>query len=182
MTAPISADTTLEELAAIVSQALELASISAVLSGGAAVSIFSDNEYSSYDLDFVSTHRLKEIGEALAPLGFTRTVGARQFEHPGTEWFIEFPAGPLAFGETTIDDAETWTLETACGPLRIITPTQSIMDRLAAYTHWHDNQAWDQAVMIARRQRVDWQELLMWAENEGLDAEAIRRVKRAAEA
>ncbi|TLM98089.1 MAG: hypothetical protein FDZ75_03155 [Actinobacteria bacterium] len=182
MTKGISADTTIEDLAAIVSQALESAGISAILSGGAAVSIYSDNEYLSYDLDFVSSNRLKEIGEALAPLGFTRAGTARQFEHANTQWFIEFPPGPLAFGETHFADADAWTLRTAHGPLRIVTPTQSVMDRLAAYAHWHDNQARDQAVMVARHQQVDWQALRAWAEHEGLDVEVIERVRRDADA
>lgn len=57
----ITADTTLAELAAIVSQALEAAGIRATLSGGAAVSIYTDNEYQSLDLDFVTTARRKQL-------------------------------------------------------------------------------------------------------------------------
>ena len=50
----LSPSTTIEELAAMVSTTLESAGISAVLSGGAVVSIYTNNEYESGDLDFIS--------------------------------------------------------------------------------------------------------------------------------
>jgi hypothetical protein len=46
--------TSLEELAAIISQAQEASGFLAPLSGGAAVSIYTNNRYQSEDLDFVS--------------------------------------------------------------------------------------------------------------------------------
>ncbi len=179
---PISEGTTLEELAAIISQTLDDAGITATLSGGGAVSIYSDNEYLSYDLDFVSHGGLKEIGNALAPLGFDRVSGAREFEHPDTRWFVEFPPGPLAFGDTSVDYEDALVLETEFGPIHIVTPTQSVMDRLAAYVHWHDNQARDQAIMVAKRHPIDWQALHTWAQREGADSSVIESVRRAAEA
>jgi len=45
---------TLPELAAVVSEALEAADIIATLSGGAAVSIYTEYRYLSEDLDFVT--------------------------------------------------------------------------------------------------------------------------------
>ena len=58
----ITEATALTELAAIVSDALERAGIVATLSGGAAVSIYSDNRYVSEDLDFVTVAPLKNCG------------------------------------------------------------------------------------------------------------------------
>ena len=66
----ISKKTTLIELAAIVSDALENAGIIATLSGGAAVSIYTDDRYQSVDLDFVTTALLKDLKIVLEPLGF----------------------------------------------------------------------------------------------------------------
>ena len=93
---------------------------------------------------------------------------------------MEFPPGPLAFGETVVRDGDVPMLQTDFGPLRVITPTQSIMDRLAAYVHWNDRQALDQAVMVARRQRVDWNALEEWARREAVDAGLIDKVRRSA--
>jgi hypothetical protein len=52
--AKITPSTSLEELAAIIRQALEASGILATFSGGAAVSIYTNNRYQSEDLDFVS--------------------------------------------------------------------------------------------------------------------------------
>lgn len=173
----ITGETTMQELAVLVSQALECAGITATLSGGGAVSMYSDNEYESHDLDFVSSEQLKALGNAIMPLGFRRVGRARQFEHPDTQWYVEFPPGPLAFGETVVDADEACVLETEYGLLRIITPTQCVMDRIAAYVYWHDNQSLDQAVMVASRQNVDWSALYGWAKRDGIDASAIDKLK-----
>ena len=62
----INADTTDLELAVLVSQTLEEAGITATLVGGAAVSIHSDNEYKSMDLDFVTAAMRDSLVAALA--------------------------------------------------------------------------------------------------------------------
>lgn len=172
--------TTLLELAALVSQALEQFNIASTLSGGAAVSIYTDNEYESYDLDFVTSERNSTIARALAPLGFESEPGTRAFHHPGTEYFVEFPPGPLGLGETIIDHKDAVVIETAYGSLRILTPTQSVMDRLASYLAWHDNQAFDQAAMIAKHHELDWEAIGRWARAEGADASLVSRVKERA--
>ena len=59
------------EVAAIVSAALEDSHITATLSGGAAVTIFSDNAYESTDLDFVTSESNKVIKQQSLSLGFS---------------------------------------------------------------------------------------------------------------
>ena len=48
----ITAATSLQEIAVLVSEALEKVGIPAVLSGGGAVTQYSENEYMTTDLDF----------------------------------------------------------------------------------------------------------------------------------
>jgi hypothetical protein len=103
--AEITFSTSLEELAAIISQALEAAGILATLSGGAAVSIYTNNRYQSEDLDFVSSAAAGKLAKAVETLGFVPTESQRLFEHPQTPWLLEFPAGPLAFGEQIANSA-----------------------------------------------------------------------------
>ena len=86
----------------------------------------------------------------------------------------------LAFGVTVVDHREVPTVLTAYGPLRIITPTHTVMDRLTAYVHWKDGQSWDQAAMVAERQDIDWSALERWAREEGVDKAHIRRLREAA--
>lgn len=120
----------MEELAAIVSQALDENGITATLSGGGAVSIYTRNDYESEDLDFVTAASHKELRSVVEPLGFAASKNPRQFEHPATHWLIEFPPSPLGFGELVVDARSVPVLQTAYGPIRIITPTMSILDRL----------------------------------------------------
>ncbi len=178
MTPGVNRGTSLEELAAMISGALESAGIVATLSGGAAITFYAGDQYVSSDLDFVTDARMKELERALAPLGYTRRAGAREFEHPCTAYLVEFPPSPIAFGETVVSSAEASVIETAFGRLRIVTPTQIVMDRLAAFAHWHDRQSWDQAVMVAKRQEIDWDALREWADNERLSAGIAARLKR----
>ena len=162
----IDKETTMKELAVLVSQALEEEGITATLSGGGAVSIYSDNAYQSADLDFISSERNSVLERAIVKLGFSKSGSSRMFEHPETDWYLEFPPGPLGFGDTYIDPAELPILETEYGPLRIITPTLSIADRLAAYWYHGDRQTWDQAIEVVKRQSIDWDYLYHWAEKE----------------
>ena len=66
----ITPKSTLQDVAAIVSSSLEQAGIAATLSGGAAVYIYSDNQYQSEDLDFVTAAMLADV----SPVQGTATV------------------------------------------------------------------------------------------------------------
>lgn len=169
---PIAPDTTLAELAATVSEALEAAGIVATLSGGAAVSLYSESRYQSSDLDFVTTALRDELEQALAPLGFVHRGSPRLsvFVHPETDWYLEFPAAPLTFGSTYVDVTQCARLSTPAGTIRVITPTHSVMDRLSAAAFWRDAQALEQARLVAAHQsdRIDWEEIDRWVVAEGV--------------
>jgi hypothetical protein len=76
-----------------------------------------------------------------------------------------------------MSDDDATTLQTKFGPLRVVTPTQSVMDRLAAYVNWTDNPSFDQAVMVARRNPIDWPALYEWARRERIDGTVVDRFK-----
>ena len=75
--------------------------------------------------------------------------------------------GPLAIGESLIRGQDVAEKKTKMGKIRLLTPTQCVMDRLAAYFHWNDLQSLDQAVMVALKQRITLAKIKAWAENEG---------------
>jgi len=168
----ISETTTLTELAALVCAALERQEITATLSGGAAVSIYSDNQYVSEDLDFVTIALVKQLKVALEPLGFEHTGRPRMsvFEHPRTRWYLEFPPAPISFGGTFVDPSQCALIETDVGNLRIITPTHSIMDRLIAAAAWNELQSLEQALLVAGHQKakIDWQQIDEFVIREGI--------------
>ncbi len=159
----ISKDLPVADLAALVCQHLANHQIDAVLTGGAVVTIYSENEYQSNDLDFISTAREKLIDGAMKSLGFQRKD--RYYVHPDTEFFVEFPAPPLAIGNEPV--RRVGEQRHATGLLKLLTPTQCVMDRLAAFYYWNDQQAFRQAQMVARRHTVDWNEIGRWSTAEG---------------
>lgn len=183
----ITEKTTIIELATIVSEALERAGIISTLSGGAAVSIYSNEVYESEDLDFVTAALIDELKEALELLGFHHTGKPRLsvFEHPQTRWYLEFPPAPLGFGGTYVDPSECSLVDTGIGELRIITPTHSIMDRLIAAATWSEPQSLEQALLVAEHQakKIDWPAIDKWVVKEGIagDKEVIdfyRKISR----
>lgn len=157
------------ELAAYVVSQLDIAGIEVVLSGGAAVAIYTDNRYQSRDIDLIETGLAthSQIQRAMRALGF-QGVG-RHFEHPDSTWLVEFPGGPPYVGREPIGRVREITFTT--GKLRLISPTDSVKDRLSAYFHWHDRQSLDQARLVAESQDVDIEELRVWSAKEGMERE-----------
>ena len=155
----------LGELAALVCSHLEGRGIRVVLSGGGCVAIYASDRYGSMDLDFIDrlhTTR-RQLKQALAEIGFTEKN--RYFTHPDTEYFLEFPSGPLAVGNEPVAVIEELHLET--GTLRLLSPTDCVKDRLAAFYHWNDRQCLQQAVWVAQERDVDWNEVERWSRQEG---------------
>jgi hypothetical protein len=152
----------LERVATLVCATLDRYGISVVLSGGAVVSIYSDDEYVSYDLDFIPTGLARKVDRAMESLGFEKEQ--RHWRHPRSRYWVEFPAGPVAIGEERIHDfAER---ESEAGTLRLLHPTECVMDRLAWYFHNADRQCLEQAVRVASRHPVDLRRIERWARKE----------------
>ncbi|MDH5499796.1 MAG: hypothetical protein OEY72_01685 [Gammaproteobacteria bacterium] len=181
--ASITPKSSLQDVAAIVSSALEQAGIAATLSGGAAVSIYTHNAYQSKDLDFVTAAMVADISPVLTELGFVHTGAPRlsQFSHPLIAWYVEFPPAPIAFGHLHVTHNQCATIEFPAGKLRIVTPTQSVTDRLAAAFAWKDAQSREQAILVAVSQEIDWQELRTWFANEGESDKEFGKFRAAVE-
>lgn len=174
----ITVKTGLAELGSIVSEALRERGIDAFLSGGAVVSIYTKNKYQSFDLDFVSMADRSKIKQVMIELGFSPDKG-RMFVHPHSEFTVEFPGSALRVGEALITEFNE--LKTRSGVLKLLTPTDCVKDRLAAFYHWNDRQGLDQAVWVTLAQPVKISEIKQWSQGEG-KAEAfatfIAAVKR----
>jgi len=159
---------TLKELAAIVGAQLKKYEIDAVLTGGACVSVYSENRYQSLDLDFVTNavedkpaaikKALGEIGFDLRPEGF--------FGNDDCPFIIEFIPLPLAVGREPVKEIST--IKTRTGSFRLLSPTDCVKDRLAAFYHWNDRQSLEQALMVAKRHKIDKKEVKRWSKNENM--------------
>jgi hypothetical protein len=145
---------------------LEEQGIETVLSGGSCVEIYSKGKYTSDDIDLIDRfnggHRA--IKEVMIEMGFKEHN--RYFIHTETEYFIEFPRGPLGVGDAPVHDIATREAET--GILKLLTPTDCIKDRLAAYFHWDDMQSLEQAVWVAQQNTFDMDSVKKWSQKENM--------------
>jgi hypothetical protein len=133
------------------------------------------HEYESGDLDFISMASSSRIAEAIAPLGFERK---RADVRPLADSALRRVPGRAARYRQRADwRDEVGEKQTAAGTIRLLTPTQCVMDRLAAYFHWNDLQSLDQAVMVASSQEVSIARLDAWAKREG-ESEKLRKFKQ----
>lgn len=161
----ITARTPLRGVALAAGRALAEHGIRAVLTGGACASIHAAGRYLSDDLDFVLTGRvaLTDLDRAMASVGFARE--ANRYVHPSSDFWIEFPRGPLAVGADL--DVEVIQWRDRAGSALALSPTDSCRDRLAAYFHWNDRQSLEAAVAIAWRNDVDLERIRRWSAGEG---------------
>lgn len=152
------------EFAAYLCTLLKQNGIDVILSGGSCVSIYSEEIYVSGDLDFIRTgiepfRRLKNV---MIEHGFVEEN--RYFRHPDSDYFVEFPSGPPSVGEDPI--LEYNVLETECGSLKLLTPTDCTKDRLSAFYFWNDQEALQQALLVAQRYLVNMTEIKSWSRRE----------------
>jgi hypothetical protein len=163
----IDKKTPAKELAAIIEGSLKKHGVNVVLTGGACVTIFSMNEYQSYDLDFVTIsveYDPKAVNMAMGEIGYKLTPQGH-YESPKSQYIVEFIPPPLSIGSEPVK--KTANLKTKGGTLSLLSPTDCVKDRLAAYYHWDDPQSLEQALMVARKQKVDLNEVRRWSKVEG---------------
>jgi hypothetical protein len=155
-----------EEIAAFICDHLSQHKASAILTGGACVTIYSNNNYESGDLDFIADSiSLKELDPLMKEIGFQRTTQLRHYENPHCPYFVEFPPGPLSVGNEIIQ--KTAARKTKYGILHLLKPEDSVKDRLAAFYHWNDRQSLEQALLICQQHAVNFKKIKAWSDQEG---------------
>jgi len=161
----LSQRSSLGAVAAAVASSLRGQGIDAVLTGGACASIYSGGAYHSRDLDFIVVGSVSQatMDSAMAASGFARR--GDRYIHPRARFYVEFPRGPLAIGGD--HRVRPVTRPTAHGRIRMLSPTDSCRDRLAAFYHWGDRQSLTVAAWIAARNRVAMAALRRWSVAEG---------------
>jgi len=154
----------IKELASVVSETFAGHNLDAILVGGACVSIYTEQEYLSYDLDFVSYATMKSISIAMSEIGFVQK-SSRHFMKENCPFFVEFVAPPVSVGNEVV--RKTNNFKTKFGVVRLFTSTDCVKDRLASFYHWNDTQALEQAKMVAKAQKVNMKEIKIWSQKEG---------------
>jgi len=153
------------EIGAYVCSHLAEKSIEVVLSGGASVSLYSNNQYISKDIDLIDVYSVsrRRLSLAMKEIGFIEKN--RYFKHPESPFIIEFPPGPLTVGDEVFN--KTLQIKFSTGVLKVISATDCVKDRLAAYYHWGDKQSLSQAILVANENKVDIKEIERWSQKEG---------------
>jgi hypothetical protein len=156
----------LENLAIFISDHLTRNGIDAVLTGGACVSIYSRNKYISSDLDFVliSFEKKADLRKVMHAAGFYLEGGV--FKHEETPFFVEFLPPPPSVGEEPVKKISI--ISKRGQSLRLLSPTDCIKDRLAAYYHWNDRQSLEQALLVGQAKPFDIEEIRRWSVKENM--------------
>lgn len=155
--------TDIAELAELVYQTLKARGINATLTGGGVVAIYSRNKYRSRDLDFIAEADVEEINNAMNSIGFKKK--GKNYRHPHIEFTVEFPTGPLSIGRERVGEQEEQTVNGRT--IRMLSPTNSIKDRLAAYFSWSDRQGLRQAAQLYKDVGGKLDDITRWAHDEG---------------
>lgn len=152
---------TMIELASFLCSELEKENIEVVLSGGSCVEIYSRGDYTSYDLDLINRYNdtFFKIKKVMESLDFKEE--GKYFVHINTKYFIEFPSGPLGVGDSDVKDIEK--IVTKYGTLKLLSATDCVKDRLAAYYHWDDMQSLTQALWVGSKNKIDIEDLTQWS-------------------
>ena len=147
--------------------------IELVLSGGAAVAIYND-KYVSLDIDLIIVYSAKtrEIKNAMEEISFVKE--GKHYRHSDSRYIVEFVAGPLSIGKEPVRKIDE--LKLATGTLKLLSPTDCVKDRLAAYYFWDDGQGLAQAILISKVQHIDIDEVERWSDVEGM-LEKFDRIK-----
>ncbi len=145
-------DVSILELAAMISKHLQASNIQAVLVGGLAVEIYTENLYLTKDINLVNIgyDKPQVLRQAMAEIGFRKS--GRVFVNETTPISVEFPSAPLSIGDRLISDTTTAQIGEVSIP--ILKVTDVVMDRLSAFVHWHDKQSLVQAVAICLKHKL----------------------------
>ena len=156
----------IKDLGIYISDYLRKNGIETVLSGGACVTIYTNNKYISYDLDFVLPVYVnrKEIRGVLEKIEFYED--GMYFKHKDTQYFIDFLSPPLSVGEEPVKVISL--IRKGNMVLKLLSPTDCVKDRLAAYYHWNDKPSLDQAILVCKDNKVDLKEIERWSINEDM--------------
>jgi len=164
----ITAESSLVEVAFAVCSALHRAGVTAVLSGGGAATFYAPEAIQSFDLDFILEvyPRDGDPGHVLVDLGF-ENVG-HDYVHKLSRYQLEFPRGPLAVGDDLIRSWNTVTDGDLL--LHVISATDSCRDRLAAFYHFQDRSALEQALAVAAAVNtdLDLEKIRAWSKRESM--------------
>jgi hypothetical protein len=158
-------DGNLIDVAFAVCTALDRVGIVAVLVGGSAANFYAPQKYQSHDADFVITLERQRgtAAKVMMDLGFQRE--GQMYVHSETPFTIEFPPGPLSVAGMLVSRWET--VRRGEEILYVVSRTDCVRDRLAAFYFWNDAGSLYVALDVARSGPIDLASIRQWSASEG---------------
>lgn len=96
-----------------------------------------------------------------------KKMSMKDFYHKNSNFSVEFPGSQLIIGDEPMKPEGK--IKKGKFILKLLSPSQCVMDRLSAFYHWKDRQSLEQAVMVARKHPVKLRKIKMWSTNEGME-------------
>jgi hypothetical protein len=90
----------------------------------------------------------------------------RYFRHDNCQYFLDFVPPPPSIGNEPVK--EIVRIKQGNRILKLLSPTDCVKDRLAAFYHWQDRQSLEQAVLVCLNNTVDLKEIERWSIQEGM--------------
>lgn len=159
------------ELWEYVAIALSKSGIPTILVGGAVAAIYSEGAYRSGDLDIIiesSKVSDKMLAEAMNSIGF-RKIG-RHWVHPDcSHLYVDFVSPPIAIGDDYY--IKPIEIQKFGQSIKILSAEDCVRDRLASYVYFKARECFDQAYLVANKQKIDLKKISKWATKEGKEME-----------
>ena len=152
----------LKEAAATIFARLDRNGHEPILAGQACAAIYGGGGIRSHALEFViRDFTAQQINALMAELGFALKE-MRTYANPACPFEVIIAPTPLTVGDDVVADARV--IKTSGGPLRMLTPTDCVRQRLSMFYRWGDRAALAEAVQVAKRQPVDLDLVKRWSE------------------
>ena len=165
------------QIAALISEALYLKKITAILVGGSAVELYTLSEYTTKDIDMILRGEDRDdLYDIMTFLDFEKRLGMRHFIHAELDFPIEFPPGPLQVASRFIEKIAEIKIDHHV--LKVIKIEDLILERICGFVEWKDKNSLQQAelLVIKNKEIVHWQYLEEFAKAEGYLKE-IKKLK-----
>jgi hypothetical protein len=127
--------------------------------------------YRSRDVDMVVIGGIDDntvFIATLASIGFALKNG--MFVHERSPYTVEFVPSPVAIAGDTI--SEFARIETAFGPVRVLSATDVVKDRINKYIAYEDPESFEVAVSVARIKNIDMNSLAEFIQRQAADVAA----------
>ena len=135
--------------------------VGVILTGGACAALYALRT-KAQSLDFViSEYHVEQMTTLMETLGF-QPKELRSFTNTKAPFEIHFVPAPATVGDEVVTDFTT--LKSREGVIALLTPTDCVRHRLAAWYRWGDDEAFEQAVAVAKRHPVNLPAIARWSE------------------